>query len=393
MRRLPRAAAPPVGRCLDTASRLTFLQAEFARLAAVQALAAKDAASQMETAVASTEVMRRDVGASQAASVALSELSEDVERHASIAASELSQATEAIERAHQLADALTKRSADLDGIVATIIDIAHSINLLVLNAKIEAVQAGELGRGFGVVADSVRELSVQTRDATDRAQLLLGATVRDVNESMTLVASAREMARRSQEHVTTAARAMHEVHRHSTDVRHAMTSAVVEVEQVSAAAATVNERVHDVAESAEAAATTVGQVRDGARVVLGASIELKRIGAGRGVLRRSVFGRLLDLTELVRGTTVHALEASPAEVERARATVRTLDRRITRLITTRRSVRVREFASLWAEYVELRDQALDLAACGRHPEALAFTAKHNRPKYQQVRALLTGDRA
>lgn len=59
------------------------------------------------------------------------------------------------------------------GIVDAISGIARQTNLLSLNASIEAVRAGDAGRGFSVVAAEVKKLAVDTQDATRRARRLI----------------------------------------------------------------------------------------------------------------------------------------------------------------------------------------------------------------------------
>jgi len=68
---------------------------------------------------------------------------------------------------------LSEQSQSIGGIVASVADIADQSNLLAVNAAIEAARAGEQGKAFSVVAQEIKSLAEQSKQAATEVRTIL----------------------------------------------------------------------------------------------------------------------------------------------------------------------------------------------------------------------------
>ncbi len=81
---------------------------------------------------------------------------------------------------------LGKRSSDIGKILKVINDVTDQTTLLSLNAAILAAQAGEHGKSFAVVADSIKSLAEKTSSSTKEIAALISSVQGDTSSAIKL---------------------------------------------------------------------------------------------------------------------------------------------------------------------------------------------------------------
>ncbi|MFA3781701.1 methyl-accepting chemotaxis protein [Melioribacteraceae bacterium 4301-Me] len=90
---------------------------------------------------------------------------------------------------------LSEQSQAIGEIIAAVNDLADQSNLLAVNAAIEAAKAGEQGKGFSVVAQEIRSLAEQSKQATTQVRTILG----EIQKAMSSAVLATEQAAKAVE--------------------------------------------------------------------------------------------------------------------------------------------------------------------------------------------------
>ncbi len=79
---------------------------------------------------------------------------------------------------------LDEQTRRVGEIISTVKDLANQSNLLSVNASIEAAKAGSYGKGFAIVAQEIKSLADQSREATSQVKNILNEILKATDDSV-----------------------------------------------------------------------------------------------------------------------------------------------------------------------------------------------------------------
>jgi methyl-accepting chemotaxis protein len=79
---------------------------------------------------------------------------------------------------------LSEQTTQIGSITGVVTDLASQTNMLALNASVEAVRAGEHGKGFGVVASEIRRLADQSKKSAEKINGIISEIQKAINSTV-----------------------------------------------------------------------------------------------------------------------------------------------------------------------------------------------------------------
>lgn len=163
---------------------------------------AKSATNQFEAVYETENIMNSMSENIEKISEDICLVSESTHRVVKASASGLTQVNNAVDKINEIKEITNKTSSVINNlgkqsntigeIVEVIKSIASQTNLLALNAAIESARAGEMGRGFSIVAEEIRKLSEESSESAEEIAKLIENIQRETKIAMNVMEKGRD---------------------------------------------------------------------------------------------------------------------------------------------------------------------------------------------------------
>lgn len=167
---------------------------------------------------------------------------------------------EILHQVYMAMENLSKSSAQIRKIVGSITEISTQTNVLALNAAIEAARAGEHGRGFSVIAEEVRVLSVQTNNSSKGIDQIVQSLLSQMSGLESSLAAAKLSFGEQNQKMNDSLGAFNEIRESMDGLSDQIDQAHVLIEQAEEKNATLVESIQQVAGIAQETAAGVEEV-------------------------------------------------------------------------------------------------------------------------------------
>jgi methyl-accepting chemotaxis protein len=253
------------------------------------ASSAEEVSSNLTTVGAAVEEMSSNMGSVSTAVEEMSGTINTVSEAVQTMETSLNDVKNCTDEAQAIADDATKKATEtsevvnnlgtsaveIGRVVDMITGIADQTNLLALNATIEAASAGDAGKGFGVVANEVKELAKQTSTATEEIRTQVETMQGNTGE---VVNAIEEIAKT----ISDISRAFTNVNTSVSEQSEVTSSITSDIKGVADYATSVSRNVHDAALGATEVSQNVQDASVGMNEIARSITELS-IGAGKVV--------------------------------------------------------------------------------------------------------------
>ena len=162
-------------------------------------------------------------------------------------------------------NALGEKTDAIRSIVLSVNDIAERSNVLALNAAILAAAAGSEGKSFTVVANEMKSLADQSKEATVQVRELLGDVERGIQASVVLIEEAGKRGMSGTTFTDEASVSIHQLNSQVNDSTQAFQQIVAATNQQKLAFEQVSEALLSIRQATQQSASTTQQLEQTTR--------------------------------------------------------------------------------------------------------------------------------
>jgi methyl-accepting chemotaxis protein len=173
--------------------------------------------------------------------------------------------------------ALSEKTQAIGEIIATVNDIAEQSNLVALNAAIEAADAREDGRRFAVVANEIKNLADQAKEATGQVRSILEEIQKGINTSVMLTEEAVKRVEAGREKTQMAEQTIRKMADNIQDNVSAFQQIVSATNQQQIGLEQVTHALHEIRSASTQTASSTRQLEEAAGNVTTLAVQLRKV--------------------------------------------------------------------------------------------------------------------